>query len=365
MSNNRDSELIPPLPSGERDGERGWTSASHTLTPTPSPARGEGSAPRRAEARAPYDWGKVAVLMGGPSAEREISLMSGQAVLESLRRSGVDAHGFDPAECELAEIKRFDRAFIILHGRGGEDGAVQGALELMGVPYTGSGVLASALCMDKWRTKLVWQAVGVPIADYVLLDAGSDFSAGAARLGLPIFVKPANEGSSIGITKVKRVEDLPAAYRTAARYDELVIAERFIDGAEVQFPILGERVLPSIRIEPATEFYDYDAKYFRDDTRYHCPGLSAEQEASLHASVLRAFRVLGCRGWGRMDLIVDRMGRPFFLEMNTVPGMTSHSLMPMGAKAAGIGFDDLVLRILETSRGARQHPASGGRHAAG
>jgi D-alanine-D-alanine ligase len=313
----------------------------------------------------PKDFGKVAVLMGGPSAERKISLMSGQAVLDSLRRSGVDAQGFDPAERELAEIKRFNRAFVILHGRGGEDGTVQGALELMGVPYTGSGVLASALCMDKWRTKLVWQAAGVPIADYLLLDADSDISATAARLGLPMFVKPANEGSSIGITKVKRAEDLPAAYDVAAGYDELVIAERFIDGAEVQFPILGERVLPSIRIEPATEFYDYDAKYFRDDTRYHCPGLPAAQEASLHESVLRAFRVLGCRGWGRMDLIVDRMGRPFFLEMNTVPGMTSHSLMPMGAKAAGIGFDELVLRILETSQGAHQHLASGGRHAAG
>ncbi len=313
----------------------------------------------------PEDFGKVAVLMGGPSAEREISLMSGQAVLESLTRSGVDAQGFDPAERELAEIKRFDRAFVILHGRGGEDGTVQGALELMGVPYTGSGVLASALCMDKWRTKLVWQAAGVPIADYVLLDAASDFSAVAARLGLPMFVKPANEGSSIGITKVKRAADLPAAHDAAARYDALVIAERFIDGAEVQFPILGERVLPSIRIEPAGEFYDYDAKYFRDDTRYHCPGLPAAQEASLHAAVLRAFRVLGCRGWGRMDLIVDRAGRPFFLEMNTVPGMTSHSLMPMGAKAAGIGFDELVLRILETSRDAGARPVAGGRHAAG
>lgn len=296
------------------------------------------------------NFGKVAVLMGGTSAEREISLISGKAVLESLVRSGVDAHAFDPAERALAELKRYDRAFIILHGRGGEDGTVQGALELMGVPYTGSGVLASALCMDKWRTKLVWQATGVPIADYVLLDAASDFAAVVARLGLPIFVKPANEGSSIGVTKVKRAEDLPEAYRMAARYDEMVIAERFIDGAEVQFPILGDQVLPSIRIEPATEFYDYDAKYFRDDTRYYCPGLPAEQEAGLRELVLRAFRVLGCRGWGRMDLIVDRSGRPFFLEMNTLPGMTSHSLMPMGAKAAGIGFDELVLRILETSR---------------
>jgi D-alanine-D-alanine ligase len=294
-------------------------------------------------------FGKVAVLMGGRSAEREISLLSGNAVLTALKRQGVDAHGFDPAERELADLRGFDRAFIVLHGRGGEDGSVQGALELMALPYTGSGVLGSALSMDKWRTKLVWQAAGIPVTDYVLLDPRSDIAAVVARLGLPIFVKPANEGSSIGITKVKRSEDLSAAYQMAARYDRLVIAERFIDGAEVQFPILGDRVLPSIRIEPTTEFYDYDAKYFRDDTRYHCPGLPAEQEQSLHALVLRAFHVLGCRGWGRMDLIIDRAGRPYFLEMNTVPGMTSHSLMPMGARAAGIEFDTLCLRILETT----------------
>jgi D-alanine-D-alanine ligase len=294
-------------------------------------------------------FGKVAVLMGGTSAEREISLLSGKAVLDALLRRQVNAHAFDPAERSLAELKTFDRVFIVLHGRGGEDGTVQGTLELLGVPYTGSGVLASALAMDKWRTKLVWQAAGVPITDYVLLDERSDFAAVAARLGLPIFVKPANEGSSIGITKVKSAGDLRAAYEAAAQYDRLVIAERFIDGEEIQFPILGDAVLPSIRIEPATEFYDYNAKYFRDDTRYHCPGMAASQERALHELVLRAFGVLGCSGWGRMDLIVDRSGHPYFLEMNTVPGMTSHSLMPMGAKAAGIGFDDLVIRILETA----------------
>jgi len=297
------------------------------------------------------DFGKVAVLLGGRSAEREISLLSGNAVLDALRRQGVDAEVFDPAERELAELRRYDRAFIVLHGRGGEDGTLQGALEFMNIPYTGSGVMASALSMDKWRTKLVWQAAGVPITDYVVLDGQSDAKAVAARLGLPIFVKPANEGSSIGITKVKRAEELVAAYQTAARYDRLVLAERFVDGIEVQFPVLGDRVLPSIRIEPATEFYDYDAKYFRDDTRYHCPGLPAEQEQRLHELVLRAFLVLGCRGWGRVDLMIDRSGQPFFLEMNTVPGMTSHSLMPMGAKAAGIDFDTLCLQILETSRG--------------
>lgn len=294
-------------------------------------------------------FGKVAVLMGGSSAEREISLLSGNAVLAALKRQGVDAQAFDPTELELTDLRRFDRAFIVLHGRGGEDGTLQGVLELMGLPYTGSGVLGSALSMDKWRTKLVWQAAGIPVTDYVLLDERSDMPAVADRLGLPIFVKPANEGSSIGITKVKHIEDLSAAYQLAARYDRLVIAERFVDGAEVQFPILGDRVLPSIRIQPATEFYDYDAKYFRDDTRYHCPGMPAEQEQPLHELVLRASHVLGCRGWGRMDLIIDRAGQPYFLEMNTVPGMTSHSLMPMGAKAAGIEFDALCLRILETS----------------
>jgi len=295
-------------------------------------------------------YGKVAVLMGGQSAEREISLLSGNAVLAALMRQGVDAQGFDPAERKLSELQGFDRAFIVLHGRGGEDGSVQGALEFMGMPYTGSGVLASALSMDKWRTKLVWQATGIPITDHVLLNHDSDFPNVVTQLGLPVFVKPANEGSSIGITKVNRIEELPAAYRTAVHYDKLVMAERFIDGAEVQFPILADRVLPSIRIEPATEYYDYDAKYFRDDTRYFCPGLPAEQEQALHDLVLNAFRVLGCRGWGRMDLIIDRDGRPYFLEMNTVPGMTSHSLMPMGAKAAGIEFDSLCLQILETSR---------------
>ncbi|MDH4134405.1 MAG: D-alanine--D-alanine ligase [Gammaproteobacteria bacterium] len=294
-------------------------------------------------------FGKVAVLFGGSSAEREISLLSGNAVLAALKRQGVDAEAFDPSTRALSELEGYQRAFIVLHGRGGEDGTVQGALELMNVPYTGSGVMASALSMDKWRTKLVWQAAGIPITDYVLLDEQTDPVDVVKRLGLPIFVKPANEGSSIGISRVNRETELREAYRVAAKYDRLVIAERFIDGIEVQFPILGDQVLPSIRIEPATEFYDYDAKYFRDDTRYHCPGLPESQEQTLRDLVMRAFRVLGCRGWGRMDLMIDRDGRPFFLEMNTVPGMTSHSLVPMGAKAAGVDFDALCLRILETT----------------
>ncbi len=294
------------------------------------------------------NFGKVAVLMGGRSAEREISLKSGNAVLSALLRRGVDAHAFDPAAREIAELRGFDRAFIVLHGRYGEDGTIQGALELMNIPYTGSGVMASSISMDKWRTKLIWQAAGIPIAKYELLNADSDFGRVAERLGLPIFVKPACEGSSIGISKVVKAEELKAAYELAAKYDSLVLAESFVEGMEVQFPILGGEVLPSIRIETPHEFYDYDAKYFADDTRYICPGLPLEEEERLHELVLQSFRVLGCSGWARVDLIVGRNG-PCFLEMNTVPGMTDHSLVPMAAKKAGIGFDDLVMRILEES----------------
>jgi len=294
--------------------------------------------------------GKVAVMFGGNSAEREISLKSGNAVLAALRRAGVDAHPFDPAERPLAALKEdgYDRVFIALHGRGGEDGSLQGALDLMGIPYTGSGVLASALAMDKWRSKLLWQAAGIPVPDCVLLTADSDWQAVVDRLGLPIFVKPANEGSSIGISKVKSVGELAAAYREAVKYDSLVLAERFIDGAEVQFPILGMAVLPSILIETPHEFYDYDAKYFANDTRYVCPGLSADEERRLAGLVLNSFQVLGCRGWARVDLMLDRKtGQPFFLEMNTSPGMTDHSLVPMAAKVAGIPFEQLVVKVLE------------------
>lgn len=293
------------------------------------------------------DFGKVAVLMGGTSAEREVSLRSGQAVLAGLQRKGVDAQCFDPAERALEQIRAFDRAFIILHGRSGEDGTVQGALELMGLPYTGSGVLASSVSMDKWRTKLVWLGAGIPTARYVVLNDQTDFSAVIADLGLPIFVKPVTEGSSIGISKVKTAEELEPAYREAVKYDRIVIAEQFIAGSEVQFPVLGEQILPSIRIETPAEFYDYEAKYSRNDTRYMCPGMSAEQENALHPLVRRAYDVLGCEGWGRVDLIITPDGQPFFLEMNTVPGMTDHSLVPMAAKVAGIEFDDLVWRILE------------------
>lgn len=300
----------------------------------------------------PRAFGRVAVLMGGWSAERDISLMSGKAVHEALRRQGVDAQAVDADRRTVVQQLaggRFDRAFIVLHGRGGEDGVIQAVLEMLGIPYTGSGVMASAVTLDKWRTKLLWQAAGIPGARYRLLDERSDPAEVVAQLGLPLFVKPAREGSSIGVTKVKRAEELRPAYQAASRHDELVLVEEYIAGIEVQFPILGRTVLPSIRVETPCEFYDYQAKYFRDDTRYFCPGLPAEQEQALHGLILRAFDVVGCRGWARVDLMITADGSPYFLEINTVPGMTGHSLVPMGARTAGIEFDELVWRILEMS----------------
>jgi D-alanine-D-alanine ligase len=293
------------------------------------------------------DFGKVAVLFGGKSAEREVSLNSGSRVLAALLRQGVDAHAFDPAERKLDELSAYDRAFIVLHGRYGEDGTIQGVLELMGIPYTGSGVMASAVGMDKWRTKLLWRAAGLPIPEYAMLKADSDFADIEEELGLPLFVKPACEGSSIGISKVKRAGDLRAAYAEAAKHDSLVIAERAILGGEYTVAILGGEALPIIKIEPATEFYDYDAKYLRDDTTYRCPsGLPLEREAELRRQAVDAFHVLGGRGWGRVDFLMDETGNAFFLEVNTSPGMTDHSLVPMAARVAGIPYDELVVRVL-------------------
>lgn len=294
------------------------------------------------------NFGKVAVLFGGKSGEREVSLKSGAAVLAALLRGGVDAHAFDPATRELSELKAFDRVFIALHGRYGEDGTIQGALELMGIPYTGSGVMASSVGMDKWRTKLLWRAAGVVTPEFELVNADSDFAAIEQRLGLPLFVKPANEGSSIGISKVKAVGGLKAAYELAAKSDPLVIAEQFVGGGEYTVGILGDQVLPVIRIVPANEFYDYEAKYLRDDTQYLCPcGLDAALEEKIKAEALQAFRVVGGQGWGRVDFLMDEAGQHYFLEVNTSPGMTDHSLVPMGARAIGLSFDELVLKVLE------------------
>jgi D-alanine-D-alanine ligase len=296
------------------------------------------------------DFGKVAVLLGGKSAEREISLMTGGNVIAALQRKGLDVLRFDPAERALSELRQegVQRVFIALHGRHGEDGTVQGALEWMGIPYTGSGVMASALCMDKLRTKLVWQSSGVPTPRGETINAETDWAALAQRLGLPLIVKPAHEGSSIGITKVSAVEHLQAAYALAAKHDALVIAEEFIAGRELTAAFLGEHALPLVRIEAPQGNYDYQNKYFNDDTRYHCPsGLPAAQESEIQALVMRAVYALGCSGWGRADLILRDDGSPCLLEMNTIPGMTGHSLVPMAARAAGIDFDDLALRILE------------------
>ena len=292
----------------------------------------------------------MAVLLGGRSAEREISLMSGNAVLAAFKRKGVDAHAFDTRDRDLHELRSqgFDRVFIALHGRYGEDGTVQGALELMSIPYTGSGVMASSLAMDKWRTKLVWIAAGIPTPRFVMLEAGSNFKAVPNDLGLPLIVKPSREGSTIGLTKITRAQDVEWAYRKAAEFDDMVLAEEFIAGAEVTVSILGEQALPLIRIEAPGGSYDYQAKYFSDETRYFCPsGLPSAQESRIQALALKASRILDCRGWGRVDVMLDAKGEPYLLEANTVPGMTGHSLVPMAAKAAGIPFDDLVVRILE------------------
>lgn len=298
--------------------------------------------------------GKVAVLLGGKSAERAVSLKSGGMVLAALRSEGVDAHGFDPAErgLEALIVERFDRVFIALHGGFGENGTLQGALEWLGIPYTGSGVLASALAMDKLRTKQVWGACGIPTPPHELLGRDTDFAAAAARLGLPLMVKPASEGSSIGMSKVREGGALEEAYALAVNYDPVVIAEKFIEGMELTAGILGGQALPLIRLETTRDFYDYEAKYVRDDTRYLVPcGLPEDKEREIQALCLKAFAALGCRGWGRVDLMLDKAGNPYLLEVNTAPGMTDHSLVPMAARAAGLSYEQLCVRILQGATG--------------
>jgi D-alanine-D-alanine ligase len=302
--------------------------------------------------------GKVAVLMGGDSAEREVSIMSGTGVLNALLSQGVDASAFDPAHTDLSELKseRFDRVFIALHGRHGEDGSVQGALELLGIPYTGSGVMASAICMDKVMTKRVWLAEGLPTPRWVRLAQDElqreTIRQVPDRIGLPLIVKPPREGSSIGITKVLGYSQMQDAVALATQYDPDVLCEEFIEGMELTCPVLGNgpgaRALPVIRIAAPDGNYDYEHKYFSDDTGYHCPsGLPADEEAEVQRLVLAAYRTLGCRGWGRADLMRRASdGKFFLLEMNTSPGMTGHSLVPMSARAAGISYEQLCLQLL-------------------
>ncbi len=310
--------------------------------------------------------GKVAVLMGGRSAEREVSLMSGQGVLQALRASGVDAHAFDPAGRDLGELKKegFARCFIALHGRHGEDGTVQGALELLGIPYTGSGVMASSIAMDKAMTKRVWLAEGLPTPRHVLVRRDAHLSVNAAalvrELGLPLIVKPAREGSSIGVSKVTHVDQVADALRQAAACNDDILCEQCIVGDEVTCPVLGEadtaRALPVIRIVAPQGNYDYQNKYFTDDTQYLVPcGLPAGEEAAIQALVLKAYQVLGCRGWGRIDVMIDAATRqPYLLEINTSPGMTGHSLVPMSARADGMSYEALCLHLLQ--RATLDHP---------
>ena len=296
-------------------------------------------------------FGRVAVVMGGASAEREVSLDSGRNVLAALKTRGVDAQAIDgiPALLDALRAGHFARVFNILHGGDGEDGVLQGALKSLRVPVTGSGVLGSALTLDKIRTKQVWQAVGLPTPHYVRFAKGGDIHAAIARLGLPVVVKPSHEGSSVGITRVRKEADLAAAVELATRYDGELVVEELIEGDEFTVGILQGEALPSIRIVPKGEFYDYHAKYVSDETQYICPGLDAAGEGEIRALALRAFDAAGCSGWGRVDVMRDRVGKFFLLEVNTTPGMTSHSLVPKAARAVGIEFEELCWRILEQS----------------
>ena len=304
----------------------------------------------------PRDFGRVAVLLGGTSSEREVSLDSGRNVLDALLRRGVDAYAVDGIPALVAELaatagRRCDRVFNILHGHhgGGEDGVLQGLLEAFGVPYTGSGVLGSALSMDKIRTKQVWLSLGLPTPAYVHLERGDDVVAAAHKLGWPVIVKPACEGSSVGVTRCFSDADLPEAVALAARYQGPLLVEQLIQGDEYTVAVLGNEALPSIRIVPAGEYYDYHAKYVAEDTQYLCPGAAGATEQELASLALAAFVAVDCSGWGRVDFMRDRAGRPWLLEVNTAPGMTSHSLVPKAARARGIEFDELVWRVLETS----------------
>ena len=297
-------------------------------------------------------FGKVAVLMGGKSAEREISLDSGNAVLSALLNRGIDAHGIDVDENVLSNLIKglFDCAFIVLHGRGGEDGTMQGALEILGMPYTGSNVLGAALSMDKLRCKQIWLQAGLPTPDYFVISDNSDWEEIVNTLALPLIVKPVSEGSSFGVSLVKELQDLPSAWKQARQYDETVIAEKYISGGEYTVPILNGKVLPIVKMETDREFYDYQAKYESDDTRYICPcNLEKGLEQQCNEVALSAYELISASGWGRVDIMIDNNQQPWLIEVNTVPGMTSHSLVPMAAKQAGISFDELCIEILKTA----------------
>ena len=296
------------------------------------------------------DFGKVAVLMGGDSNERAVSLLSGEAVLHALKRLGIDAEAFDPSSRDINEIQSYNRAFIALHGRGGEDGSMQAFLKSKNIAYTGSDSLSSAIGMDKLKTKLLWRSLNISTPDFLQVTEKTSYEEIMSAIGVPFFIKPSNEGSSIGIDKIKNEKQYQDAFLKTSKIDANVIVEKFVDGEEFTVAIVNDKTLPVIKIKPSNEFYDYQAKYIKDDTQYICPsGIEKHKEVLISQEAIRAFKVIGCSSWGRVDFMMDKQGRHYFIEVNTSPGMTSHSLVPMAAKEAGINFDQLVLEILKTA----------------
>lgn len=296
------------------------------------------------------DFGKVAVLMGGDSNERAVSLLSGEAVLHALKRLGINAEAFDPSSRDINEIQSYNRAFIALHGRGGEDGSMQAFLKSKNIAYTGSDSLSSAIGMDKLKTKLLWRSLNISTPDFLQVTEKTSYEEIMSAIGVPFFIKPSNEGSSIGIDKIKNEKQYQDAFLKTSKIDANVIVEKFVDGEEFTVAIVNDKTLPVIKIKPSNEFYDYQAKYIKDDTQYICPsGIEKQKEVSISKEALQAFKIIGCSSWGRVDFMMDKQGRHYFIEVNTSPGMTSHSLVPMAAKEAGINFDQLVLEILKTT----------------
>ena len=296
------------------------------------------------------DFGKVAVLMGGDSNERAVSLLSGEAVLHALKRLGINAEAFDPSSRDINEIQSYNRAFIALHGRGGEDGSMQAFLKSKNIAYTGSDSLSSAIGMDKLKTKLLWRSLNISTPDFLQVTEKTSYEEIMSAIGVPFFIKPSNEGSSIGIDKIKNEKQYQNAFLKTSKIDANVIVEKFVDGEEFTVAIVNDKTLPVIKIKPSNEFYDYQAKYIKDDTQYICPsGIEKQKEVSISKEALQAFKIIGCSSWGRVDFMMDKQGRHYFIEVNTSPGMTSHSLVPMAAKEVGINFDQLVLEILKTA----------------